>query len=286
MEPFHIKPNINIAQIISNKPSENFGYIPAMFLGRYTPNCICRILFKFPITSLPEDAMIIEATFNITSFSNNIATLPKKITPYALIENWSVDTVNWNNQPLFNEEIRGESAAAGRGIENEFDITSIVRKWYDNQIPNHGIILKSDEIKDNTYARLITDINKSYGPNINIIYQLKSECVCKVIPTKFIEGIEEFDTNGDYKFSKTRDTSLTKTVTYFIENLGESSVTANLQISPDGVNFVEDKGVKVIKKNEVVVLIPYVFAKFTRLRVKNINNNEISRVRIWYQGQK
>lgn len=286
MEPLCINPNIAIAQIMSNKPSKNYGNIPAMFLGRYTSDCICRIVFRVPITSLPQNAAILKAKFDITSFSNTMGSPPQKVTPYALTENWSVDTVNWDNQPAFNTEIYGESLNMCKGMQHEFDITSIVRKWYSNEIPNYGIVLKSDEIKDGTYIRLVTNTSRSFGPSIDITYQLKSKCVCEVIPTKFIEELEVLDTNESYIFSIARDTSLTKTVTYFIENLGENSVAANLQVSPDGVNFVEDSERKIIKNNKTTILIPYVFAKYTRIRVKTIDKNKKSKVKIWYQAQK
>lgn len=281
-----MNPNLSIAQIMSNKPLENYGNIPAMFLGRYTSNCICRILFKFPITSLPRNAVILQAKFDITSFSNTMGSPPKKVTPYALTENWSVDTVNWDNQPPYNTEISGETLNMDKGMQHEFDITSIVRKWYNDEIPNYGVILKSDEIKDGTYIRLVTNTSKSFGPSVDITYQLKSKCVCEVIATEFIEEIEILDANESYIFSIARDTSLTKTVTYFIENLGENSVAANLQISPNGVNFIEDSGSKIIKNNETAILIPYVFAKYTRVRVKTIEKNEKSKIKIWYQAQK
>ncbi|SHJ76549.1 DNRLRE domain-containing protein [Paramaledivibacter caminithermalis] len=285
MEQLYVNTNIEIAQILSSQPSKNFSEMPAMFLGRYTSSCICRILFKFPITSLPKDAIIIKAKFNITSFSNTMGMPPKKVTPYALTENWLVNTVNWKNQPSFSSDICGESLNMGKGTHNEFDITSIVRKWYNNEIPNYGIIIKNDEKKDGRYVRLMTTTNTDSGPIVEIVYKLESKCICRVIPTKFIEGIEEFDTNTSYHFSTIRDTSLTKTITYFIQNLGENSITADLQISPDGINFIEDNKIAMIRKNETIRLIPYVFAKFIRVRVKNINKDETSRVRIWFQAQ-
>ena len=86
-------------------------------------------------------------------------------------------------------------------------------------------------------------------------------------------------------FSSIKDTSLTKTVTFFITNLGINPVTVNAQISPDGNNFINESLIVTVQRGETVIIVPYCFANYTRLVIKNINSDYHSKVKIWYQAQ-
>lgn len=282
MQYITVKPLLEIAQVSSMEPTENFSNIPLMRIGRDDPLEIYRILIKFPITSIPSEAAIMQADLKLFMQLAGAGQQPSEITPYALTGSWVESTVTWNNQPLFNPSIYGSSEKAGyQNSRVTFDITSLVQKWYNNDIPNYGIVLKNSETKNFTLTNVQTDkFSSTNAPLVEISYALSGSG-----GTIFIEGLEEFYTNSSYSYSITRNTSLIKTLTYFIKNIGLYTVTANIQISPDGVNFIDDPGNVTIAPNSTQPLVPYLFAKYTRIRVKNINALETSRVRVWYQAQ-
>jgi hypothetical protein len=258
-----------------------------MCLGRYDLNHIYRIFVKFPITSIPEEANIIEAYFKMCVAAVGFAQ-PNKVTPYAVTEAWTQDTVTWDNQPAFSTTILSEGMNIRKSGQYVFDITEIVQKWYKDKVVNYGLILKNNEIKDGTFAKVLTDITTDFAPVVEIKYILKCKCVCecKVVSTEFIEDEEEINTRDRYSYLLTQNTSLNKTITYFVKNIGSSDVTAKLQISPNGVDFKDDNGNVIIGPNEMAAIIPYCFAKFTRMAVKTVNKMEVSTVKVWYQAQK
>ena len=108
---------------------------------------------------------------------------------------------------------------------------------------------------------------------------------CTLPPTKFIDRSEEFDTNYSYAFSEMINTSLTKTVIFFVKNQGIHEITAHLQVSPDGINFINEPTKILVEMNKLMFIVPCIFSKFTRVAVKNIYCSETSRVKIWYQAQ-
>ncbi|MCJ7689736.1 MAG: DUF6385 domain-containing protein [Clostridiaceae bacterium] len=112
-----------------------------------------------------------------------------------------------------------------------------------------------------------------------------TSATCKSVPTKFIDKSEEFDTNDSYSFSKLMNTSLTKTVMFFVKNIGVKEIEAHIQVTPDGINFINEPMEILIVMNEIKFIVPCIFAKFTRVAVKNIYYGETSRVKIWYQAQ-
>ncbi len=286
MESIIIKPHIDIAQVSSFNPLKNYSNISAMCLGRYDSCHIYRLLLQIPISLIPEDAIIIEANLKLCITATG-KKQPNRVTPYALMSNWSVDTVTWNSQPSFSTSIYGDSVNIKNSGQYIFNITEVVKSWYNGEIINNGIILKNEETEDNTFSKVLASPYKSYSPQVTIKYVLKCkcECECTVIPTEFIQGEEELTTSDSYNFSLIRDTSLTKIVTFFITNIGTYAVTAKLQISPEGTIFVDDNGDVIIESGETKAIVPYIFGKFTRMAVKNINTAETSNVKVWYQAQ-
>ena len=282
MDTLSLESKIQLAQVTSNDHSENLDNSSVMRIGMHDIKKIYRILFTIPIYKMPLDAEIVEAKLKLTLIANG-SKHTNIITPYALIENWALNTVTWYNQPALNPKIFGETINMEKKSHYVLDITPIIEKWHTNEIPNHGIILKSQEINSKTSAKMIADIRKSCGPKVEIFF--KSKCSCELTPTKFIDKTEELDTNDSYCFSEIRNTSLLNTVIFFVENLEMHEITAHLQVSPDGVNFINEPTKISVEKNKIKFIVPCIFAKFTRVAVKNICCNETSRVKIWYQAQ-
>jgi len=277
-----IRPKIKIIQVAKNQCQKTPGANRTMRIGRYNEENKYRVFFNISIDEIPQDAIILDAKLFINIVGVETQYL-NKITPYQLIDEWSINTVNWCNQPGFSKDMSGQSVNVSRKSQYIFDITTILQNWYNYKTPNYGIVLKNREVYDSSFVTMATGENESCGPKVEICYE--SKCHCGIIPTKFISTVEEFDTNDFYSFSKLKNTSLTKTVMYFVENLGVNEITANLQVSPDGVNFIDEPAKISPRFNQLKFIVPCIFAKFTRVAVKNINPLETSRVKIWYQAQ-
>jgi hypothetical protein len=275
---------MDIVQVMSNNCSDDTSFIG---IGRYDAENLFRILFKISMNKIPQNAIIVDATL-IINIKHVESGYPNIITPYALMENWELENVTWDNQPYFNTRIFGESLNVRKRSQCKLKITSIIEKWYKNEISNYGIILKNDEIQDKTISKIVADMESTYRPIIKISYLLKNPVEkdpFEKCPTEFTEKVEEFNTDDLFRFSTLINTSLKTTVIFLVKNLGINTITAHLQISPDGINFIDEPFIASIEMNEIKYLVPSIFSKFTRIAVKNVNANKSSRVKVWYQAQ-
>ncbi|MBF8984554.1 DNRLRE domain-containing protein [Lutibacter sp. B2] len=281
-----IQPQVETAQISMQKPNRIFGFCTTMYIGKKHLNDVYRILFNFPILEIPAECIILKAVLRIYV---QFAGMYKKslFTPYALEENWSIDTVKWNNQPPFYPTVSGESKYITRSTFYTFNITDMVSKWYNHEISNYGFIIKNEEIQNQTYKEITTVKNDALSPTIEITYSPKIHIQPQPpVPTRFIEETEDIDTDELYRFSSVMNTSLTKTITCYVENLGDTPVEILLQISPNNIHFCDDCSTsKIIEPHTLTHVVPYTFSKYGRIAVRNVTPGETSRIRIWYQAQ-
>lgn len=284
MEYKTIKPKVDLVQVMSNNDLIDSDNISFIHIGRYDEENLFRVLFKIFMNKIPQNVKIIDATL-IINIKHVGSGYPNIITTYALMENWGLEGVTWENQPHYNTKISGESINVSRRSQCKLKITSIIKKWYKNEISNYGIVLKNNEIKDKTTSKIVGDMDAivqiTYSSKNIIGKDLNEKC-----PPQFTEKVERFDTDDLFGYSTLRNTSLKSTVIFLVENLGTNIITAHLQVSPDGINFIDEPFKVLIEMNEIKYLVPCIFSKFTRVAVKNINSVETSTVKIWYQAQK
>ncbi|QZY56328.1 DNRLRE domain-containing protein [Crassaminicella profunda] len=283
MSSIKIFPQVATVQISSYAPNKIFGLCKDMYLGRKDANDIFRILFKFPITTIPNECIILKAVLKIyVQFAGML--IPSSFTPYALKEDWNIQNITWNNQPSFYTHITGETKCIKRVDFYHFNITEIVTKWYEHEIMNYGLIIKNKELSNGTYNRVNTVINSNLSPMLEITYGQKSNIT--IVPTRYVSETEEMDTDELYRFSSTINASLTKTITCHIKNLGNSPIEIKFQSSPNGIDFCDDiPESTVIKPHELIWSTPYCFATYGRIAAKNVNPGETSKIRIWYEAQ-
>ncbi|TCO73631.1 DNRLRE domain-containing protein [Marinisporobacter balticus] len=283
MSSVNIFPQVDTAQISSYEPNKVFGSCKDMYLGRKDINTRFRMLFKFPITSIPDECMILKAVLRIyVQFAGML--IPSFFTPYALKEDWHKQTVTWNNQPFFHPNVSGDTTIIKRVDCHYFNITKMVAKWYEHEIMNYGLIIKNEELLDGTCKRVNTVLNSDLAPRVEITYAQKSKI--NIVPTRFVSGIEVMDTDELYSFSSTINTSLTTTITCHIENLENKPVEVKYQMSPNGIDFVDDcSSPRITPANGMILFVPCSFAKYGRIAARNVHSGETSKIKIWYQAQ-
>ncbi|MEW9124592.1 MAG: DNRLRE domain-containing protein, partial [Thermotaleaceae bacterium] len=148
-----VNPQVTTGQISLEMPSKVYGLSKSMFMGRADTLKIYRVLMEFPISMIPEHCTILKATLKIyVQFAGT--RILSSFTPYGLQEPWSPLTLNWNNQPSFYSQISGDTLHFGREGFYSFNITKLVSKWYQQEIPNYGLIIKNNEVEKGTLKRI------------------------------------------------------------------------------------------------------------------------------------
>lgn len=141
-----------VAQFFGNT---NFGDSPYLYAGRFQgPGDIYRTLLLFDLGSprlssnlIPPGATINEAFLRLTIYRNLIPQgLGNLLNAYQLLSPWAENTVTWNTQPNFNPLTPVYSALVFSGLGTiEFNLTNLVRGWFDGGAVNVGVLITGDE---------------------------------------------------------------------------------------------------------------------------------------------
>jgi hypothetical protein len=138
------------AEIREGYPVNNYGNSTLMRCGyddSYEPDGrIMRCLIKFDISSLPSGSTINNAKLYVYLVGSwDYPGQTRTYTTYRIASNWSESTITWNNAPSYAQ------AYGSTGVTHEawgwysFDVTNLVRAWYNGTYPNYGIMLRGPE---------------------------------------------------------------------------------------------------------------------------------------------
>lgn len=127
--------------VTSNSPSTVQGYASGRLrICKNSSYGECRAFLKF--TELPyfyPSNMVTKAYLRMSLYSNS----PTQAVPVyvkEVLEDWSSQTITWNNQPLIADhdtDVVVVPASVGTGSQFAFDISNLVRKWYGGE--NYGV---------------------------------------------------------------------------------------------------------------------------------------------------
>ncbi|WP_157277582.1 DUF6385 domain-containing protein [Paenibacillus taiwanensis] len=80
-----------------------------------------------------------------------------------------------------------------------------------------------------------------------------------------------------------QDTSVASVISYAVKNKGASSLSAALEISPNGIDFTED-AVATIDAGALKVIVPNRFLRWTRVRLTSAHREKAA-ADVYYQDQ-
>lgn len=136
--------------VASAQPDNNFGSNPSLFLGynlsggnNYGAQ---RPLLHFDVQdALPANATVHTATLQLylnyaTPDDDPMPTIVRR-----LVEPWDEGTVDWNNQPAWDDTARGSADVGTTLTWYEWEITELTGEWADGTHPNHGLVIIGDE---------------------------------------------------------------------------------------------------------------------------------------------
>ncbi|MBR9649289.1 DNRLRE domain-containing protein [Clostridium tyrobutyricum] len=173
-------------------PNKNFVSSSVLYTGEYTRYKNCpdsyRSLLKFDIPgSIPSKCKITKALLYIyvnRKDKDHCSYPSQTVTVYNNLVNFSQNTVTWNNAPNISitlYKIKISNKDIGHYVK--FDITNLVRDWYNNTIANNGLTLVG--IEDTPYTIIGYDSSRgANSPYLSIDYKCEKPCpVCPTGPT-------------------------------------------------------------------------------------------------------
>lgn len=160
--PITIDPGIQTEQsntamdsvyVASGYPNTSRWSDPMIMIGRDSSGTgKCQGLLKFTLPSLNRGDVVIDATLSalqIKADAYSSTTPDTALEVHAVTSSWSKTSVTWNTKPTFESEttdfeILKASEAGTTQVQRNWNVTSIVKRWYeDSSFPNYGFLLRS-----------------------------------------------------------------------------------------------------------------------------------------------
>ncbi len=143
--------NIDTTFITSSKATTNHSNKLELLVGKESSEYgNCRTLVKFVMPGLQKGDMVVDATMHIANYWREFyaSTTPDlQINAHMITSSWSHTSVTWNSNTSFESTALDfdylKRADGTKPVWKNFNITKAVKKWYENEAANYGIILKS-----------------------------------------------------------------------------------------------------------------------------------------------
>lgn len=161
----------------TKKPTTAFGYGDYILAGNSTLGKT-RTFIKFNLPDLPDDNCIItNATINFYQYDIDMNSGTENFLNLHKVKSaWDNEsrTVTWDSQPEFESNVVLDYAQFEYGSAvYQFDITRLVKEWYNGTTDNYGVVLKAEDETIISRARMISaeERNLEYYPNIYVTFK-------------------------------------------------------------------------------------------------------------------
>ena len=174
--------SVMVAQACGNT---NYSNQAEMIVGREPSEYgYCRVLTKFVLPELNKGDVVVDAELNFLNYGlwpYSDSTPDMQVDAHKITAAWNMSTVTWNNMPsvesiVTDYDIFEEMTEA---TWRKFNITRIVKYWYENPDKNFGVMLKGanttgtyaeNGVKAYMYTERYNQIEDAY-PQILITYR-------------------------------------------------------------------------------------------------------------------
>lgn len=151
---------ISDTRICSKYPNDNFGENMELIAGKSSSVGTARSLIDFELPTLKPADMVIKAVFNVTCFSDYKAS--HQIHLHRILDSWDCYNVTWNTMPRYDSKITDCNIFTDElGKSVQFDVTELVKDWYNNG-NKHGVMLKDSDEAGAYVEFLATDTSDAY----------------------------------------------------------------------------------------------------------------------------
>ena len=212
--------------ISSKYPNYNYSQTDKLQVGNWitddNTDDIYRILLKFKLPNIGTGCQIVDAEVRLVGYPYYVGIYPIELLEiHRLTQDWQEGQATWNNmynkfdsriETIFNSmcsTMVDEDDENIEYVENRFNITNLVKKWYVDT-PNYGIMIKaaSEDTKINFLPKFFSKENIVSGDNpkplLEITYKNQNglESYMDYFKKDLTEGGIFFNTsNGNVTFS-------------------------------------------------------------------------------------
>lgn len=252
------------------QPNTNFGTEESLFIGRQADlGTIFRTFLKFNVSSIPSTSTIDSAILSLFVYEKE-ASGSQLASINRTLSDFSEDTITFNNAP------RGVATGISTDITDadnnsfiQFNITPLVRGWYNGSIPNTGLaIIGVENALSLIGFRSKEYLDTRFWPKLQVSFV---EGIATILPeeTAAIPLVGSYTSNPIILDGR-------QSVAFLIANTGIGIATALVQVSPDGQNWYNDSFDISIGLNQTTTAITSTPCLFARVVITSATGTTIS----------
>lgn len=263
MEKYVAELPLNIAQISSSYPNTNELNPLEIYLGRNKNFTVFnRMYIQTDLSLLPSNIIINRAYIKMVILDtiDHTATNNANLMGFLVLSTVSnINFVTWNNLPYFDIFSSFYNKDVYRNSIIYVDVTTYILGFYTGVIPNNGFLFINNE---SSYNMIVFDGNAVTGnkPVLLVEYSLSPG-------SNFYEETLSINQSGGIYYSPDIPINQLQWITVFIKNLRAIPIDVTLEISGNGIDYVEDNYSTNIIQNETQSITPYYWAKFMRIKL-------------------
>ncbi len=268
---------VETTAVFSRCPDESFCTLPRLPIYRRSDTG-GRAAALFRLT-LPKRAATVEYAELRMLVCGGVLNGQDSVRLYAFmnLEDFAPCSVTWRTRPSTYPRPFAEAAVAPTATPQTLclELTKAVRQWEEGTGLG-GFTLVTASGTGLAIERI------AHPPRLLLRYRLPPSYP----PTGlFEERCFTLEGTAQVEHTPAVETALSQTNTFFVQNLGESSVLVQLQISPDGILFIDDPQIITLESGQTQALNAYRFARYMRAAAMTLGAHGSMRVRLWYQSQ-
>jgi hypothetical protein len=296
--------------ISCDHPNANYRHSRLLIAANDRQNNItAAILLKFRKPAIPAGYVFKHAALHLNLFHSSPyedAPSINQFNIYKIQSEFTVQNMDWEHRP----KLSAFPCACIRNNGSDYGIncilTELVTKWFGSHESSLGIAIVA---RSSRGCLMIDSRNSDYPPILSLHCIISNEnhddhsdgstdqCPetisydesvgfgAKNLLCNYTERMCYLYAGNEMQFSPAVDISRVRTLTFFIQNLTESEIEAILQISPNGLDFMDDKQRIRLASGAMSAITPYLFARYARIGVISPVVCENGQVKVWFQAQ-
>lgn len=271
----------------SSRPHQNYGRYRKLKAGSAGAGHY-RSFLQFSLDWLPVTAAIMSSKLRLFVIENDFPSTPKLINLHRVLNYWNGLTLTYDNSPLIGSAVdASQIIMAEIGVFVEWDVTDLVKGWFDGSIVNAGVAALSAEESGLNLLEFSSGQapDSSNWPRLEVNFEVPSAIVTVIPEPIFTEDEETIITSDSDLYTASRDVSLQTMVTFFVENLGANPAAVQLQLSPDLITWYNEDSEVILNPGQVRAFVPTRFLKYARIKYRSANAGSPTSLRNWYQAQ-
>ena len=245
-------------------------------------------LLQFSPMTLPEGCRI--SSVRLCLMVNEPSFRPVRIGLFSNMSGFEPETVAYETRPAImpapfaqfqvNPDMRWKYVAC--------DVTVLFKNRH-GYLPAMGFTLLAED----PFSGIVSFCAQSqaYMPYLEIICSPREEA-CRECPedTGLVQNVFKeriFNVEGGQQELHTPalTTAGAAAITFFVKNTGMHPLNFHIQISPDGMEYLNDSQIFAVEPGDMKAAVPYLFGKFMRVSLRPLSDGYTIAARVWCQAQ-